>query len=67
VLAQRNAKLTPERRMPFRIGVPMGDVTAESGHLYGDGVNVAARAGFVAREEGDVPALVENLRRAGLP
>ena len=29
--------------MQFRIGVHMGDVAAEGGRLYGDGVNIAAR------------------------
>ena len=29
--------------MAFRIGVNLGDVIEESGRLYGDGINVAAR------------------------
>lgn len=42
-LAERNAGLPDERQMRFRIGINLGDVLVESGDLYGDGVNVAAR------------------------
>jgi adenylate cyclase len=42
-LETENAKLPPERRMEFRIGVNLGDVMAEGDQIYGDGVNVAAR------------------------
>jgi adenylate cyclase len=39
----RNAELAENRRMKFRIGINLGDVIDEEGHIYGDGVNVAAR------------------------
>ena len=39
----RNAELPDTRRMEFRIGVNLGDVIAEEGRIYGDGVNIAAR------------------------
>jgi adenylate cyclase len=52
VLAQRNAELPAERRMPFRIGVHLGDVSAEGARLYGDGVNVAARMEAMAEPGG---------------
>src|SRR5579864_4423146 len=42
-LKAENAKLSPERRMEFRIGVNLGDVMVEGEQIYGDGVNVAAR------------------------
>ena len=42
-LKAENAKLPPERRMEFRIGVNLGDVMVEGRQIYGDGVNVAAR------------------------
>ncbi|HVO04287.1 MAG TPA: adenylate/guanylate cyclase domain-containing protein [Candidatus Cybelea sp.] len=32
-----------DRRMDFRIGINLGDVIAEGGTIYGNGVNVAAR------------------------
>src|SRR3984893_9154435 len=42
-LKPENAKLPPERRMEFRIGVNLGDVMVEGDQIYGDGINVAAR------------------------
>ena len=41
-LKGRNEELTKERRMPFRIGIHLGDIIEEEGKIYGDGVNVAA-------------------------
>src|SRR5436190_1722182 len=34
---------TDERRIRFRIGVNLGEIIAEGGDIFGDGVNVAAR------------------------
>lgn len=42
-LEERNRVLAPDRRMPFRIGIHLGDVMCEGGKIYGDGVNIAAR------------------------
>jgi class 3 adenylate cyclase len=42
-MAERNAGLTPERQMWFRVGINLGDVMVSNGDLFGDGVNVAAR------------------------
>jgi TolB-like protein len=42
-LAGRNAELSDERKMKFRIGVNVGDVVEEENQIYGDGVNIAAR------------------------
>jgi adenylate cyclase len=42
-MADTEDKLPPDRRITFRIGVHEGDVVVESGDLFGDGVNVAAR------------------------
>jgi class 3 adenylate cyclase len=33
----------PEKRIIFRVGINLGDVIAEKGDLFGDGVNVVAR------------------------
>ncbi len=52
VLAARNQQLPDARRMLFRIGVHLGDITVESGRLYGDGVNVAARIEAIAQPGG---------------
>ena len=43
-MAERNAGVPPERRIEFRVGIPLGDVVEEAdGDLMGDGVNIAAR------------------------
>src|SRR6266702_2588370 len=51
-LKAENAKLPPERRMEFRIGVNLGDVMVEGDQIYGDGVNVAARLENLAQPGG---------------
>ena len=42
-MAVRNAAVSEDRRLEFRIGINVGDVVAEGDDLLGDGVNVAAR------------------------
>ena len=42
-IQSRNAELSENRRMQFRIGINLGDVIEEEGRIYGDGVNIAAR------------------------
>jgi adenylate cyclase len=42
-LGLRNATLSIDRRMDFRIGISLGEVLIKNGELYGDGVNLAAR------------------------
>ena len=43
-MVERNAGVSPERRIELRIGIHLGDVVEESdGDLMGDGVNIAAR------------------------
>src|SRR3984893_17592425 len=42
-MIDREPEATDERRIRFRIGVNLGDVIAEDGDIFGDGVNVAAR------------------------
>ncbi len=48
----RNARLPDERKVQFRIGVNLGDVIADRGDIYGDGVNVAARLEELAEPGG---------------
>jgi TolB-like protein/class 3 adenylate cyclase len=42
-MIDRELEATDERRIRFRIGVNLGDIIAEGGDIFGDGVNVAAR------------------------
>jgi len=42
-MAERDLDLAEECRLRFRIGVNLGDVIADRGDIYGDGVNIAAR------------------------
>lgn len=51
-LAERNAELSDERKMNFRIGVNLGDIVEEEGRIYGDGVNIAARLESLAEAGG---------------
>jgi class 3 adenylate cyclase/tetratricopeptide (TPR) repeat protein len=52
-MVARNAGLTPEQRIEFRVGVHVGDVVEENdGDLMGDGVNIAARLQGVAKPGG---------------
>jgi len=50
--AERNAKLSDNRKMKFRIGINLGDVIEEKGRIYGDGVNIAARVESMAEAGG---------------
>jgi adenylate cyclase len=42
-MAERNSALSPDKHIEFRIGINLGDVIADGGDIYGDGVNIAAR------------------------
>jgi adenylate cyclase len=48
-MVERNAGVSGDRRIIFRIGIHLGDVVEESdGDLMGDGVNIAARLEGIA-------------------
>ena len=51
-LAERNAELSDNRRMDFRIGINLGEVMVKGEEIYGDGVNVAARLESLAEPGG---------------
>ncbi|MEO3430286.1 adenylate/guanylate cyclase domain-containing protein [Pelagibius sp. CAU 1746] len=51
-MARRNADVAPDRRIEFRIGINLGDVIAEEGDIFGDGVNLAARLEAMAEVGG---------------
>jgi class 3 adenylate cyclase len=42
-MEERDAELPEEHRIRLRIGINVGDIVAEDGDIFGDGVNVAAR------------------------
>jgi adenylate cyclase len=50
--AERNAGITSERRMEWRIGIHLGDVLIEGDDILGDGVNIAARLEGIAEPGG---------------
>jgi adenylate cyclase len=51
-LKARNQDLPHDRKVQFRIGVNLGEVIADRGEIYGDGVNVAARLESLAEPGG---------------
>jgi adenylate cyclase len=48
----KNAELSDNRKMEFRIGVNLGDVIEDEDRVYGDGVNIAARIEGLAEPGG---------------
>jgi adenylate cyclase len=51
-MIDRESDVPDDRRIRFRIGVNLGDVLAEDGDIFGDGVNVAARLEALAEPGG---------------
>jgi adenylate cyclase len=51
-MIDRDAEMPEERRIRFRIGVNLGDIIAEDGDIFGDGVNIAARLEALAEPGG---------------
>src|SRR5437660_2497496 len=51
-MAERNAGVSPEQRIDFRIGINVGDIIIDGDDIYGDGVNVAARLQGIAEPGG---------------
>jgi adenylate cyclase len=52
LMAERNNHLPADRVMQFRLGIHMGDVIAEDGEVFGEGVNLAVRLEAVAAPGG---------------
>lgn len=53
-LRAANEKLPESRRLPFRLGINVGDVIVQNERLFGDGVNVASRLQEIAEPGGIV-------------
>src|SRR5579864_6699694 len=51
-MMERNAEVSPERRIEFRIGINVGDIIIDGDDIFGDGVNVAARLETLAEPGG---------------
>ena len=51
-MKSRNVEIPEDRRIELRIGIHLGDVIAEDGDIFGDGVNIAARIEGVGRAGG---------------
>lgn len=51
-MIDRNAATSEDKRINFRIGINLGDVIADGGDIYGDGVNIAARLEALAEPSG---------------
>src|SRR5499427_3718960 len=67
-MIDREPQLPDEQRIKFRIGINLGDVIAERGDIFGDGVNVAARLEALAEPGGIcVSGVVRNQIRDKLP
>ena len=47
-LKRENERLIADKRLNFRIGVNIGDIVQDGDHIYGSGVNVAARIEGIA-------------------
>src|SRR5215475_11079542 len=48
-VVQMNQAVPDQQRIAMRIGINLGDVIVEEGDVFGDGVNIAARVGSLAR------------------
>ncbi len=51
-MAERNAEVSAEQRIEFRIGINLGDIIIDEDDIFGDGVNIAARLEALAAPGG---------------
>ena len=67
-MIDREAGMSEDRRIRFRIGINLGDVIVEDDDIFGDGVNVAARLEALAEPGGVcVSRVVRDQVRDKLP
>jgi class 3 adenylate cyclase/pimeloyl-ACP methyl ester carboxylesterase len=51
-MSERNARLSVDKRIEFRVGINLGDIIIDDDDVYGDGVNIAARLEGIAEPGG---------------
>ena len=51
-MSERNARLSVDKRIEFRVGINLGDIIIDDDDIYGDGVNVAVRLESIAEPGG---------------
>jgi adenylate cyclase len=51
-MIERNAEVSHDQRIEFRVGIHMGDIVADDGDIFGDAVNIAARLESLAHPGG---------------
>src|ERR1700737_699844 len=51
-MAERNADVSPDGRIEFRMGINLGDIIKDGRDIYGDGVNITARREVLAEPGG---------------
>jgi adenylate cyclase len=51
-MTERNVSAPEDKRIEFRVGINVGDIVFESGDIFGDGVNLAARLEALAEPGG---------------
>lgn len=63
-LARTEAELAPQERLPFRIGIHIGEVLVLDAEIFGDGINIAARLEGIAAAGGICAssAVVDHVR-----
>ena len=67
-MIDRNADISEDKRIVFRIGVNLGDVIVEPEDTFGDGVNIAARIEALAEPGGNcISRVVRDQIRDKLP
>src|SRR5260370_18707106 len=51
-MSERNARVSVDKRIEFRVGINLGDIIIEDDDIYGDGVNIAVRLEGIAEPSG---------------
>jgi class 3 adenylate cyclase/pimeloyl-ACP methyl ester carboxylesterase len=51
-MSERNARVSVDKRIEFRVGINLGDIIIDDDDIYGDDVNIAARLEAIAEPGG---------------